>query len=165
MNDILANLIEALRDELQEYGEMLALLDQQQAMVIQRQAGELTQSVASVNTQLEHITAARLAREQFQRRVAMELKQPEDAPFKTILPLLPADYQPLVDALVKENNDLLARVQQRTRQNHVLLSHAVEMMQQLINTMCPGQALATYDGAGRRPAASYPRSSIYEDIG
>ena len=51
--------------------------------------------------------------------------------FAAIIPLLPPDYRPLVQALVQENNELLARVHQRTRQNHLLLSHAVELMQQL----------------------------------
>ena len=39
-----------------------------------------------------------------------------------------------VQALVEENNELLIRVQQRARQNHLLLSHAVELMQHLINS-------------------------------
>lgn len=139
MNDKLYQLIEALRDELQQYGEMLALLDQQQALVIRRQASELPQNVTGVNAQLARIADARQTREQHQRWIAAELQQPEDAPFNVIIPLLPADYRPLVEALVQENNELLVRVQQRTRQNHLLLSHAVDLMQQLINSMFPGK--------------------------
>ena len=33
---------------------------------------------------------------------------------------------------MRENNELLVRVQQRARQNHLLLSRSVEMMQRFI---------------------------------
>jgi len=45
MIDALQTLIEALRDELKQYGEMLALLDQQQELVAGRAADELLHSV------------------------------------------------------------------------------------------------------------------------
>jgi len=119
MNNFLSNLIEALREELKQYGEMLAVLDQQQNSVIQRQASDLLQNVASINSQADVITAVRHEREQHQRHVARQLDLPEDASFAAIIPLLPADYRPLVQALVQENNELLVRVHQRTRQNHL----------------------------------------------
>lgn len=165
MNDLLVNLIELLREELKQYGEMLALLDQQQTLVMQRQAVELAQSVAAINAQLKFIAAARRAREQQQHHLARQLQLPEEAPFKQIIPLLPADYRPLVEALVQENNELLVRVQQRTRQNHLLLSHAVELMQQLLNSMFPAMSSPTYDDAGRVPVLSLPQASFYEAVG
>ena len=165
MNELLNNLIEALRDELQQYGEMLAQLDQQQSLVIQRQTADLPQSVAGVNAQLEQIASARQNREQHQRRIAVKLQQPEDAPFQVIIPLLPEDYRPLVQALVQENNELLIRVQQRTRQNHLLLSHAVELMQQLINSMFPGSSTTTYNGSGRVPSPGLLQHALYEAVG
>jgi flagellar biosynthesis/type III secretory pathway chaperone len=165
MNDLLHNLIESLREELKQYGEMLALMDQQQTLVMRRQTGELFQNVAGVNAQAEVIAAARREREQFQRNLARELQLQEDAGFNVLIPLLPADYRPLVQALVDENNELLARVQQRARQNHLILSHAVELMQQMINSMFPGAGPKTYDDAGRLPASSLPQHSLYEAVG
>jgi flagellar biosynthesis/type III secretory pathway chaperone len=79
--------------------------------------------------------------------------------------LLPADYRPLVQALVQENNELLVRVQQRVRQNHLLLSHAVELMQHLINSIFPGAGPKTYDDAGRVPGTGLPQHSLYEAVG
>ena len=165
MNDLLHNLIESLREELKQYGEMLALLDQQQTLVMRRQTGDLPQSVVVVNAQVEIIAAARSEREQFQRNLARELQLPEAAGFNDITPLLPADYRPLVQALVDENNELLARVQQRARQNHLMLSHAVELMQQLINSMFPGAAPKTYDQSGHLPASPFPHHTLYEAVG
>jgi flagellar biosynthesis/type III secretory pathway chaperone len=165
MNNLLSNLIEALREELKHYGEMLALLDQQQSSVVQRHASELLQNVASINAQADVIAAARREREQHQRHVARQSDLPEDADFAAIIPQLPADYRPLVQALVQENNELLVRVHQRTRQNHLLLSHAVELLQQLINTVFPGGSPKTYDRTGRLPVNGLPQHSMYERVG
>jgi len=162
---LLPNLIEALREELKQYGEMLALLDQQQNLVMQRQSNELLSSVATINEQTGVIAAARHEREQRQRHIARLLKLAEDSNFNVIIPELPADYRPLVQALVQENNDLLVRVQQRARQNHLLLNHAVELMQHLINAIVPGASPKTYDDSGRVPATTLPQHSLYEAVG
>jgi flagellar biosynthesis/type III secretory pathway chaperone len=164
MNDLLHNLIESLREELKQYGEMLAVLDQQQSSVVQRQAADLLQNVASINAQAEAITAVRHEREQHQRNVARMLDLDESAGFAVIIPRLPADYRPLVQALVQENNELLVRVHHRTRQNHLLLSHAVELMQQLINAIFPGGSPKTYDKTGRLPVSTVPQYSLYESV-
>ena len=66
-----------------------------------------------------------------------------------------------MEALVRENNELLVRVQQRARQNHLLLSHCVELMQQLINSIFPVSppppmmAADMFPGGGA-PAAALP---------
>ena len=165
MNDLLPNLIEALREELKQYGEMLALLDQQQDLVIQRQTGELLSSVATINEQTGVIAVARHEREQRQRHIARQLELPEDSSLATITPKLPADYRPLVQALTQENNELLVRVQQRARQNQLLLNHAVDLMQQLINSIVPGASPKTYDDSGHVPSTALPQHSLYEAVG
>jgi len=165
MNVLLPNLIESLREELKQYGEMLARLDHQQNAVMRRQTEDILPSVAAINEQAATIAAARSEREQRQRHVARLLNLPEDATFTAIVPLLPADYRPLMQALVQENNALLVRVQQRARQNHLLLSHAVELMQRLINAIFPSASPTTYDDAGQVPGISLPQHSLYEAVG
>jgi flagellar biosynthesis/type III secretory pathway chaperone len=164
MNDLLHNLIEALREELKQYGEMLAMLEQQQQSVVHRQTNALLQNVAEVNAQANIIAAVRHEREQRRFNVARHLRLEENAAFAVIIPLLPSDYRPLVEALVQENNALLVRIQQQARQNHLLLSHAVELMQQLINSIFPGGSPKTYDSTGRLPVNQVPHRSIYEQV-
>jgi flagellar biosynthesis/type III secretory pathway chaperone len=164
MNDLIHNLVEALREELKQYGEMLAMLEQQQQSVVQRQTQTLLQNVAEVNAQANIIAAVRHEREQRRCHVARRLQLEDNAGFAVIIPLLPADYRPLVQALVHENNALLVRIQQQARQNHLLLSHAVELMQQLINSIFPGAGPRTYDSTGRLPASHLPQHSIYEQV-
>jgi flagellar biosynthesis/type III secretory pathway chaperone len=165
MKELLSNLIEALREELKQYGEMLALLDQQQELVRRRQVAELPENVSSVNAQAGVIAAARQEREQRQRCLARQLNLPDAASFTVLIPLLPADYRPLMDALVRENNELLVRVQQRARQNHLLLSHCVELMQQLINSFFPTVSPTTYNDRGHLPSAAVPPQPIYQAVG
>jgi flagellar biosynthesis/type III secretory pathway chaperone len=165
MKELLSHLIEALREELKQYGEMLALLDQQQQFVMHRQTAALPDSAAGVNAQAEVLRGARHEREQRQRNLAQQLDLPEDANFKVLLPKIPADYQPLVAALVEENNELLTRVQARARQNHLLLSHCVDLMQQFITSIFPATKPVTYNGLGHTPTVNIPAQSLYQAVG
>ena len=165
MNELLQNLIEALREELKEYGEMLALLEQQQQMVMHRQTQDLLQCATAINAQAETIAAARRERIQHQRHVAVRLELPEDATFAGLTPRLPAEYRPLVQALVQENNELLVRVQQRARQNHLLLTRIVELMQRFLSTLFPGNPPAMYNDLGHLLAAGPPQRSLYDAVG
>ena len=165
MNDLIRNLIEALREELKQYGEMLAVLDYQQELVMHRRANELLESVATVNSQSEVIQVTRREREQRQREIAHELNVDDDATFAILIPLLPADYRPLVGALVQENNELLIRVQQRARQNHLLLSRAIDLMQRFINTLNPMPAPTTYNDIGRVSEDAAIHTSLFQAVG
>lgn len=165
MKELLNNLIEALREELKQYGEMLAQLDQQQDMVMQRQTQDMLQSVAGINAQADTIQAARREREQHQRHVARSLGLPEASGFTELLPRLPEDYQPLVAALVQENNELLIRVQQRARQNQLLLARVVELMQRFVGSLFPGLNPSTYNDSGRMLTAGMNQQSIYNAVG
>lgn len=165
MNELLSHLIEALREELKQYGEMLALLDQQQEQVMRRQAAQLYTSANGINAQAEILRGARAEREQRQRNLASELKLPEDSTFKDLLPQIPLPHQGLIAALVDENNELLTRVQQRARQNHLLLSHCVDLMQQFIVSIFPTAKPVTYNGHGQAPAVAVPAQSLYQAVG
>lgn len=158
-------LTDALRDELKQYGEMLALLDQQQVSVLERQTQDILQTVDAINVQSTAIQAARHAREQYQRNLARALGLADDAAFELMLPMLPAHYRPLLQALVEENNDLLRRIQQRARQNHLLLSRAVELMQRFMTGMFPAMGATTYNGDARLVEPAVAGRSVYEAVG
>ena len=157
MKEFLPNLIEALREELKEYGEMLALLDQEQTMVMTRQTQDLLQCVTAINAQSETVAAARREREQHQRHVARQLGLNEEAALTDLVPHLPAEYRPLLQALVQENNELLVRVRQRARQNHLLLNRVVELMQRFLGS--------TYNDEGHLLAAALPERTLYDAVG
>ncbi len=165
MTDALQRLIEALRDELQQYGEMLALLDQQQEQVCTRVTDELLPTVAHIHEQGTVVQGARRQREECRAAVARALGRRDEAAFSDLIPLLPAPFRPLVQALVDENNDLLRRVQHRARQNHVLLSRSVELMQSVIGSLVPQTRPLTYGHGGTMAAPAMPSRVLYDAVG
>ena len=159
------SLIDALRQELQQYGEMLARLDQQQQSIMRRAADDVLASVAAVQDQGAAIQSARQVREQTQRKLARHLGQPEKATLVKLAEKLPPDYQPLVRALVEENNHLLVRVQQRARQNHLLLRRSLELMQDLLRDLFPAGPRGLYDDGGRARNRHLPACALYDAAG
>jgi flagellar biosynthesis/type III secretory pathway chaperone len=158
-------LVNALREELTQYGEMLALLDQQQEFVVAHAADEVLHTVSAVNQQTALLKQAREYREQSQASLAGKFNLPSDTPFQQLIPFLPEDYRPLVKALVQENNELLVRIQQRARQNHILLSRSLDLMQRFMSTLFPGMRPPVYDCSGSLLAPVFPRSPTYEAVG
>lgn len=158
-------LINALRAELAEYGEMLALLDRQRQHVIDRAADEVFHSIAPIKAQGVVIQNAREHRENCRVVLATSLSREEDAQFSDLIPLLPADYRPLMQALVEENNHLLVRVRQRARQNHLLLSRSLEMMGALINTFFPARETRVYNDQGNMRVRGPGLRPMYEAVG
>jgi|SRR5436190_21330158 len=131
----LQNVIQALRNELHQYGEMLALLEQQQHLAQHSGAEEILRSISHINQQSGSIQLARERRKSAQRYLAGALQQAENATFSTLIPLLPNSYQPMVSALVQENHELLGRVRERAQANQLLLRRALELMQRFITTL------------------------------
>jgi flagellar biosynthesis/type III secretory pathway chaperone len=158
-------LIDALRDELQNYGEMLAMLDRQQEYLIARAVSEVFQSISLIKAQGGAILQSRDRREECRRAVAEDCSQPQDASFTALIPLLPADYQPLLHALVDENNEMLVRVRRRAHQNHLMLRRSVELMQELLNTLLPSRQGSVYDDTGCRSASIAAPRRFYEAVG
>jgi flagellar biosynthesis/type III secretory pathway chaperone len=158
-------LIDALRDELQNYGEMLALLDRQQEYLIARAASEVFQTISLIKAQGGAILQARDRREECRRALAEDWRQPQESSFTDLIPLLPPDYQPLLHALVDENNELLVRVRRRARQNHLMLRRSVELMQELLNSLLPSRQGSLYDDTGGRPACAAAPRRFYEAVG
>ncbi|MBI3414282.1 MAG: flagellar protein FlgN [Verrucomicrobia bacterium] len=165
MTGELNELIDALRDELKQYGEMLALLDHQQELVVSRAPDELLRTVAAINTQSGVIQAARAQRERHLQELARAVALPAGVAFADLFRALPADYRPLLKALVDENNELLARVRQRARQNHLLLSRSMDLLQRLIATLVPMGRTTTYNETGGLLAPPLPSRILYEAVG
>lgn len=157
----LQNVIEALRNELQQYGEMLALLDQQRQVALKSGTEAILHSISALNAQSTSIQGARERRQEAQQKLAHVLRQPEDARFSDLLPLLPDSYQPLVSALVQENNELLVQVRERAQQNQRLLRRSMEAMQRFITTLAPDEQNAQSGGSDTTVLTLEPSSSLY----
>jgi hypothetical protein len=165
MNENIESLVQALREELQEYGEMLALLEHQQECVISRAVDDVMSTVSDIRNQGLAIETARKRREECRLHLALSLNQPADMPLFGLIPLAPHEYRPLLQALLQENNSLLTRIQQRARQNHLLLSRSIEMLQNFVNCLIPSMKPTVYNDSGSMYAAPTPMRSLYEAVG
>lgn len=161
----LQNLIAALREELHEYGEMLARLDEQQELVMKRDAEGVLASVSTIQDQSVVIQHAREVREGRQGELAQQLGMEMKAEFAAIVPKLPEDYRPLLNALVQENNALLTRIQHRARQNHLLLRQSLDLMQRFLTTLFPSHEPRVYSNGGQVFAPAASSVSVYEAVG
>lgn len=165
MNEALEKLIQALREELQQYGEMLARLDQQQEHVTRRASEDLLQTTSEIELHSQTMIQARQFRTECQATVARELNFESDATFAAIIPKLPGQYRPLVLALVQENNESLGRIHQRSRQNHILLCRSLELMSRLLGNLMPGSHSPVYTDKMNVSNGAFPAHAMYQAIG
>jgi hypothetical protein len=135
MTALLPRLVDALRNELQQLGEMLALLDAQREITARRSPDFIEPSIAAVEEQTTRIETARTRRRLLQEQLAHALNRIPQASLKELLPLLPPDYRPLVSALVQENSEALSRIRQRAEQNHQLLRRCADAMRRFIASL------------------------------
>ena len=160
----LTKIIESLRNELQQYGEMLALLDHQQELVKMCGADDILHSIAAINSQSGLIQSARERRETCQQELAQSFDQPKDTTFAVLLPLIPEHYRPLVSALVQENNELLERVRDRASENQSMLRRSVDLMQRFITTLSTESGTQSTQSASTAVLAMEPASPLYDAI-
>jgi hypothetical protein len=166
MNEELNNLITALREELTQYGEVLALMQEQQELIINRAANELLINLNTVNSQMEQVALARQQRELARQQLIASLGGTEETTFRQMTEMLPPEVQPLVDALVQEINQILQNVQKWLRQNHILLKRSLDLMQTIMKSMFPSSSAVagTYGRSGQISPVNPPPSSLYEGI-
>lgn len=135
MRELLSTFVEALRHELQQYGEILALLDHEQAAIANRGPQAILSTITAINAQSQLIEESRRHRLLVQQEVAARLGQSEHAPLLELLPSLPAPHNLLISALVTENNELLERIRERAEQNHLNLKRSADLMFRVIGKL------------------------------
>ena len=166
MNEELNSLITALREELTQYGEVLALMQEQQQFIINRSANELLLNLNVVDEQMEKVAVARSHREACRRALVATLGATEETTFRQMTEMLSPEVQPLLNALVEEINQLLQHIQKWLRQNHMLLSRSLDLMKQIMKGMFPSSSstAGTYGRGGQVSPVTPPPSTLYEGI-
>jgi hypothetical protein len=165
MTDTLANLAHALRYEFEQYSVLLDLLNRQQEHIGARSGDEVYRSIAPIKQQGLVVQKARAGREECRAQLALSLQLAGETTFAQLAIALPEDGRALLSALVRENNDMLARVGQRARQNHLRLSRSIELMQGLMNSLFPGRVSRVYNGRGAMKTRRITPRSFYEAVG
>jgi flagellar biosynthesis/type III secretory pathway chaperone len=153
-------LVDLLRAELAGYGGLLALFDEQQSLLWQRDV----QAVADTSLAIEQVAAEtsrhRAEREAWVARFASAHGQPDTASLRALLPFFPEDQRPLISALIDAINHLLHRVRRRASQNHSILARAVEFHREALSTLHPAARPRTYAPTGRVGAPAGPAATL-----
>lgn len=145
---------ERLRNELQEYGALLGLFEEQQANLLRRDADAVLALASSIEEQVRITQTCRERREEAVQQFAREQGQPAANSLRQLIPLFPADVQPLLQALITEINHLIHRIRRGARQNQVLLSRTVEAHEEALRTLRPDLYSKTYSPRGQMAGVS-----------
>lgn len=113
-------LVSALRDELQEKGGLIRLLNQQTEALYRRDHVENDRLEDQIRNQIRLATRCRQTRDLILRQTAAQLDMPDDPPAGEILARFPEYVQPLLEALFLEVDRLSGRLEERLRQNQQL---------------------------------------------
>jgi len=118
-------LVEALRNELLEYGHLLELLREQQILIFEEDLMELTGNIDAVNKQMSQIAFCCKQREYWREETLCWLETDADLPWAQMMEQLPANHQLLIQALVDEINLSLESIHLILRQNQQLKQRAL----------------------------------------
>lgn len=142
-------LADALRDELQEYGGLLNLFDEQQMAILRRQPETVLAVGDSIEQQLRTVGKRRKRRETVARESAERFNRPQECSLRELTEFFPQTVQALLHALIDEVNQLLFRTKRRARQNQMLLARSVEVSQEILCKLNPDAVTKSYSQEGR----------------
>lgn len=139
---------ECLRNELQDYGALLGLFEEQQANLLRRDATAVLNLATAIEERVQATQFSRARREQAILHFAAENSRPASASLRQLLPYFPAEVQPLLQALIDEINHLIHRIRRGARQNQMLLSRTVEAHEDALRSLRPDLYPKTYSRRG-----------------
>ncbi|MBE2212822.1 MAG: flagellar protein FlgN [Opitutaceae bacterium] len=142
-------LVEILRNELQEYGGLFNLLGQQQDRIIERKPDAVLSINDEIELQTRTVADLRGRREAFVDDLLARVGQPVPGSLRKLIEHLPDFVQPLVEALMTDINHMVRRNRHKARQNHLLLSRAVQLTEETLRVLQPENFTRTYGRTGR----------------
>ena len=113
-------LVHALRDELQEKGGLIRLLNQQTETLYRRDTVENERLEEQIRAQLRLISRCTHDREFALRQTATDLHLSDDVQASEVIRSFPEYVQPLLEALFSEVDRLSNRMEERLKQNQGL---------------------------------------------
>lgn len=145
------DLVDVLRAEMQEYGGLLNLLDQQQETILSRDSEELM----AVNKQIELQADANRLLQESRERLVVRLKTewgdaaPETSRITQLLEFFPEPMQPMIESIASEINQLIAKSRRRLEQNRLLLKRLSSINEEILSFINPDLvASKTYSHRG-----------------
>jgi hypothetical protein len=113
-------LVDALRDELQEKGGLIRLLNQQTETLYRRDTAENERLEGQIRTQLRLVARCTQGREFALRETASKFHLNDDVQSNEVIRSFPEYVHPLLEALFSEVDRLSSRMEERLKQNQGL---------------------------------------------
>lgn len=142
------DLLSLLRDELQEYGGLVGLLNAQQQNILNRQPENLLQLNQSVQTQMEASQILHKRRQGFVSTLASTYGESSKASLSELVPHFPDVTQPMFESIIEEINNLISNIRRKIEQNQRLLSRLSEVTDQILSVVEPHTHSKTYGKSG-----------------
>ena len=164
MIETLNQLIVCLREELTQYGELLALLETQQQAILERNADQVPACAAEMRSQGKRLEDMKQERETTRQELYVKFGIAEGAPISNAFDQMPPEYQPLLNALIDENQQSITRIRRLARQNHLLINRSLETVKGLIDSLQEEVTPSVYGIDGTVPDRSITRSLSHEHV-
>jgi hypothetical protein len=156
-------LLDLLRNEMQEYGGLVGLLKDQQDKILSRDPEALIQVNQSVGKQMEASQRLLAKRQGFVSNLACKFGQDKEAPLSDLLSFFPAVTRPMFESIVDEINTLITSVRGKLDQNRRLLSRLTEVTDGILTALSPQMRTKTYDRVGGLSVAADVRGSTLSE--
>jgi flagellar biosynthesis/type III secretory pathway chaperone len=144
-----------------DYGRLVQIFEEQQGHLLRREAGDVLRTTNEIDQQVRVVAESRRAREATTRDFARAQGLAETSSIRSLLPAVPADARPLIEALVDDLNRLVRRVRRISRHNRLFLIRTIETHQELLRRIRPGSFTKTYSNAGSVTVAPFQRASAF----
>jgi flagellar biosynthesis/type III secretory pathway chaperone len=148
-------LVQALRLELQEYGGLCVLLEQQQKAILDRNMPDYMGLAEEIEAQAAATSGLRAEREQLVRSFAEGFGKDPGSELSSLIGHFPQEARALLQALVEEIRHQLAKSQRRAKQNHLLLARALQYTYELLQQVSPQTQVRTYGAKGKASMRAY----------
>jgi len=142
-------LADAFRDEIQEYGGLLQLMERQQQGILAHEVDSFQALNAEIEEQLHVVNRCRQKREVLFESINHETDKAEETRFTTFIKQLPQAPRGMFNAYREEGQNIMRRVQRTARQNKMLLSRATQLSQEVLSMLRPGSVSHTYGARGQ----------------
>lgn len=156
-------LLDLLRDELQEYGALVGLLKDQQDKILSREPDALMEVNQSVGKQMEASQLLLAKRQDLVSDLACNFGQENETSLSDLVTFFPAVTRPMFESIVEEINALITSVRGKLDQNRRLLSRLSEVTDELLTAFNPQMRTKTYDRGGGLSVATDMRGSTFSE--
>lgn len=157
------DLLSLLRDELQEYGGLVGLLNTQQQNILDRRSEGLLEINQSVQTQMEASQILQKRRQGYVSSLANSFGEPSDSSLSQLVDYFPEVTRPMFLSIIEEINNLISRIRNKILQNQKILQRLTEVTDQILLATDPVSHSKTYDRSGDlKRLSSQQRSNLNE---